>query len=262
MSVSPQPASSHVYLYCIVPVAPFKDGTPPIRAAAIGTLTETVRIVPYDDLAAVVSDAPAAQYDVSRRNMLAHQLVIEEVMRRTVVLPVRFSTVAKSDQAIKEQVLRRKAGEFHQLLRYLRGRTESGLKVFWEREPLFRSLVAEHSELRALRDSIAGRSVEETHYERIQIGQLTDEAIRQQRQIDADLILDALSPLAVEMRLNKTLTDMMVLNAAFLVETAREEPFEAKLRELDGTHAGVMSFKYVGPVPPYNFVNISVHWEE
>ena len=173
-----------------------------------------------------------------------------------------LSTVARNDQAIQEQLLRRKSDEFHQLLQYLQGRVEVGLKVFWERERLFTSLVAEHSRLRALRDRIAGMSPEESHYDRIQIGQLTEEAVGARRERDADRILEALSPLAVETRVNKTLTDMMVLNAAFLVETAREAAFDAALRDLDAASSGVMSFKYVGPVPPYNFVNISVRWEE
>jgi len=54
----------------------------------------------------------------------------------------------------------------------------------------------------------------------------------------------------------------MVLNAAFLVDEARQVEFDAAVERLDQEMGKRLIFKYVGPVPPYNFVNIVVTWED
>jgi len=54
----------------------------------------------------------------------------------------------------------------------------------------------------------------------------------------------------------------MVLNAAFLVKEARQADFDEAVKWLDEEMGKRIIFKYVGPVPPYNFVNIVVTWED
>ncbi|TAK29833.1 MAG: GvpL/GvpF family gas vesicle protein [Chloroflexota bacterium] len=250
------------YIYCIARAEPFADSAAPILAKSIGGPGYPVYTVRFMDLVAIVSDSPAARYDVGRQNTLAHQRVIEEVMSRSEVLPVRFNTIAKSQQQIQDRLLKRKFGELHYLLRHVRGRAELGLKVFWNRERLFADIASESAQIRALRDTIAGKSPEETHYQRIQLGQLIEETIIRKRDEDADAIVQVLRPLAFETKVNKILTDMMVLNAAFLVAENNGQAFDAKVNELDDTQQGRLILKYVGPLPPYNFVNVVVHWDE
>jgi len=52
----------------------------------------------------------------------------------------------------------------------------------------------------------------------------------------------------------------MVLNGAFLVDAAKESDFDEAVQSLDQDFGDRLMFKYVGPVPPYNFVNIVVNW--
>ncbi|MBI2863120.1 MAG: GvpL/GvpF family gas vesicle protein [Chloroflexi bacterium] len=254
-------SDSSIYVYCIVKSEPFCDGAPGLRAGPIGGAADGVYAIHYMDLAAIVSNSSASRYDVSRRNMMAHQLVIEEAMARSDVLPVRFGTLAKSTEQIEERLLKRKFGEFHFLLQYVGGRVELGLKVFWDRTRLFRE-IAEEDRIRSLRDSIAGKSPEETHYQRIQLGQMTEEAIIRRRDQEAEALMDELRPLAVETKVNKILTDMMVLNASFLVDRSGEPALDVKVNALSEAQAGRLTLKYAGPLPPYNFVNVVVHWED
>ncbi|WP_237409729.1 GvpL/GvpF family gas vesicle protein [Chlorobium phaeovibrioides] len=76
---------------------------------------------------------------------------------------------------------------------------------------------------------------------------------------DKDAVLDALSPIAEEVKVNDSYGSMMVLNAAFLIRTAREEEFDRAVNALDDRYHDMMTFKYVGTLPPYNFVNISIN---
>ncbi len=255
-----QPSSTGTYVYCVGYARALAEGNPPFATPGIGG--NVVRTVEYADLAAVVSDSAQLRYDVSRENLGAHQHVLEEAMARADVLPVAFATVAAGDEEVQEKLLKRELDELHRNLDYIRGRVELGLRVLWNREQLFAEIVAENDEIRALRDSLAGQSPDTMYYERIQLGQLTEAAINHKRDAEAEAILDALQPLAVETRLNRNLADMMILNAAFLVDKAQIQAFDAAVQSLDEAHAGRLIFRYVGPLPPYSFVQVSVRWED
>jgi len=54
----------------------------------------------------------------------------------------------------------------------------------------------------------------------------------------------------------------MILNASFLVDRGQIEAFDAEVQQLGELHADRLIFQYVGPLPPYSFVNISVSWED
>src|SRR5207248_912419 len=110
--------------------------------------------------------------------------------------------------------------------------------------------------------SLAGQAPEATHYERIQLGELTAAAIQRKSEAEAASLLEALEPLAAETRVNENQADMMLLNAAFLVDKARIPAFDARVQALGEAQTGRQIFQYVGPLPPYNFVDVRMHWED
>jgi hypothetical protein len=223
---------------------------------------DKVRVVTYDDLAAVVSDAPQDDCDVTRENLLAHQRVITQAMTRSEVLPVSFGTVAESDQQVQEQLLQGAADDLHQALEEVQGCIELDLKVLWNEERLYSEIMAENEDIRVLRDSLAGQPPEATQYERIQLGERVAAAIQRKSEAEAASLLDALEPLAVETRVNDNQTDMMLLNAAFLVDKSQEQAFDATVQALGEGQVGRQIFQYLGPLPPYNFVDLRLQWEE
>ena len=253
------------YLYGII-LCPESDHNPAempqFTTLGIGERGDPVYTIHFMDLAAVVSNSPIMEYDSSRRNMMAHTLVQEEVMRSFTMLPVRFSTMAPGAEAVKEKLLKRRFGEFHGLLQQREGRVELGLKAFWYEEVILQETVDQNPQIRRLRDSLMGRRPEETYYERIRLGEMIENDMGRKRDEDAERILTPLRPLVVETRVNKTITDRMVLNAAFLVEERRQGEFDEAVKKLDEGMGKRFIFKYVGPVPPYNFVNIVVAWED
>ena len=54
--------------------------------------------------------------------------------------------------------------------------------------------------------------------------------------------------------------DKMIMNAAFLVHRDKEEDFDLRIKEI-ASHYEKLTFKYTGPWPPYNFVNIRLKLE-
>ena len=256
------PPHTGTYIYGIAHAQPLeKNGSSLFATPGIGG-HDKVRIVTYDDLAAVVSDAPRDEYAITRENLLAHQRVITQAMTRSDVLPVAFGTVAASDRQVQEQLLRGAADELHRALEEVQGCIELDLKVLWNEERLFAEIMAENDDIRALRDSLAGQPAEATQYERIRLGELVAAALQRKSEAEAAALLDALKPLAVETRVNKNLGDMLLLNAAFLVDKSQEQAFDAKVQALGEAQAGRQIFQYVGPLPPYNFVDLRLQWEE
>ena len=246
------------YMYCIIRCPEPRQ----FATRGIGERGDIVHTVHFEDLAAVVSDSPVAEYERNRRNMMAHTLVLEEVLQRWEMLPVRFGTVAPHAEAIQEKVLKRRFGEFHGLLQEMASRIELGLKAFWYEQTIFQEIVAENAGIRGLRDALAGRPPEASYYQRMQLGEMVEQAMWTKREQDAERILSALRPLAYRIRDGKVITDRMVLTVAFLVDRARQETFDDAVRKLDQEMGGRLTFRYVGPVPPYNFVSITVSWQD
>ena len=101
-STSSRPAT---YVYGVALAEPLQDGHPPLGVPGIGGRGDPVRTIVVRDLAAVVSDVPGLRIDLKRENLLDHQRVLEEVLRRSDVLPFSFGTVADSDDEIREVLL-------------------------------------------------------------------------------------------------------------------------------------------------------------
>jgi len=54
----------------------------------------------------------------------------------------------------------------------------------------------------------------------------------------------------------------LILNAAFLVDRKAEKPFDEKVKDISRQYEDLLTFKYTGPWPPYNFVTIKLKLEK
>ncbi|MFA4853563.1 MAG: GvpL/GvpF family gas vesicle protein, partial [Bacteroidales bacterium] len=87
-------------------------------------------------------------------------------------------------------------------------------------------------------------------------------ALRKENLSFHDIILNALSPLAEEVKINDKYGERMIMNAAFLIKNEKEPEFDKAINELDNQYSNLMSFKYVGTLPPYNFVNLVINTKD
>src|SRR6516165_955717 len=245
------------YLYAVIACTEPREFT----ARGIGERGDVVHTVNYRRLAAVVSNSPNVEYESSRRNMMAHTLVLEEVMEQFDLLPVRFGTIAPAAGSVEPRLLAPRYQEFTELLEQMRGRIEVGLKAFWYEGAAVAEVVRENETIRRMRDALNGRSPTETYYERIRLGEEVEHALAQKRTRDEETILARIRPLVHKTRTNKIVSDRMVVNAAFLVDRQNGLQLDDAVRRLSDEFNDRLMFKYFGPVPPYNFVNIVVNWE-
>jgi hypothetical protein len=247
-------ADSGKYVYCII------QTTESLRFGPIGIGSEPadVHTVGYKDIAAVVSDTPLEVYDPTRENVLAHERVNEVVMRDFTVLPMSFSTVFKTSQDIVE-LLRTAYDAFRDVLVKMRDKVEFGVKVLWEPEIVIREIEKDDENLRLLRQEISSQRGS-TYFARMQYGRLVDSLLQQRSEQLVSDIFNTLGSVSVASRANKPIGEKMILNAAFLVARDSEAGFDAKVKEIDARYEN-LKFKYTGPWPPYNFVNIRLKLE-
>ena len=224
----------------------------------MGDEESQVYTINHSDIAAVVSDSETIWFDSSRRNMLVHTQVTERVMEQHTVLPVRFGSVMPDAEAVKNELLRDRYNELDELLKQMDNRVEMGLKSFWYEEKLFKEILDENDTIRKLRDSLMGRSAEESYRDRMRLGEMIELSMDKKRALESEELLDSLRPLASDIHLQDIIVDRMVLNAAFLIQRDLEPQFDAAIQRLDADHSDRMLFKYVGPAPPYNFVNLTI----
>jgi len=253
------------YIYCIAQAKDKRN----FGSIGIGKRGDEVYTLTYQNLAAIISHSPITQYAISRENTLTHQRVMEEVMKYYPILPVKFGTVAQTknglspEENIKEKVLKGRYQELQALLEQIDGKVELGVKVLWTNmKVIFGEIVEENPEIRRLRNHIAKRRGSQARDRKIQLGEMVRSALENKKIRERKTILGALKKLSVDHRINRVFGDQMVLNAAFLVEAARKEKdFDAAVNQLSTRDQGRTKFKYVGPTPPCNFVELTISWE-
>ena len=134
---------SRVYLYAIVPAA--ERGQ--FDVAGVWPSEPQVRVIRGGALAAVVGAAPPVDFRALSREdavhyLLAHQRVVECVMRTSAALPVKFGTIL-SDEAAVAGMLVRGATRLESSLAEISQHVQVELIVSWNIDDVLREVSGE-----------------------------------------------------------------------------------------------------------------------
>jgi hypothetical protein len=237
-----------------------------------GVATEPVRTVEAGGLVAVVGAVDLTDFgeEALRRNLedltwleataRRHHAVIDAVARSGAVAPLRLATVYRDDQRVAAMLAERRA-DFTAALSRVRGRTEWGVKIF------ARSGAGPGAE--PGEDSTGGGSGEGGGTGRPGTAYLLRRKARlsAQREAQRETVNQAEEVHAVLTGLveaahrhppqNPQLSGeraQMVLNAAYLVDAARDDAFATAVSDLGGRHPD-LRVDLTGPWPPYSFAD-------
>src|SRR5512146_2690667 len=216
--VPPEPASAEGgrYVYGIIGAKqPLSFGK-----MGIGGTGAPVYTVNFQDIAAVVSKTSVYIFDPTRENALAHEHVIETVMKTHTIIPMSFGTVFRTDDDIRE-VLRSIYVSLKDVLKQMEGKLEFGLKVNWDRDRIIEQLKDADEEIRQFHQEITRKHLQSTYFARMQLGRMIDKALSERSAQYVRDIYEALRNVCVASRDNKPIGDKMIMNAAFLVERDR-----------------------------------------
>src|SRR5581483_5169872 len=226
----------------------------------MGGAGDMVYTVHYQDISAVVSQTSVYIFDPTRENALAHEHVIETVMKNYTIIPMSFGTVFRTDNDIRE-VLKSIYSSLKDVLNQMAGKLEFGLKVNWERDRIIEELKQDDEEIRQFHQEITRKHLQSTYLARMQLGRMIDKAMSERAAQYVRDIYESLRGCCVASRDNKPIGEKMIMNAAFLVEREHEADFDAAVNRIAKKYGNRLNFKYTGPWPPYNFVNIRLKLE-
>ena len=226
----------------------------------MGKRADRVYGICYNGITAIVSNSPIIIYEARRVNMITHEKVLEEIMKNFTVLPVRFSTISEhnDDEGIL-RIIEKDFAKFDEMLIKMDGKKELGLKILAQETAIYEDIVEKYDNIKNLRDKLINLPADKTHYQRMKIGEMVAEALKKETENYKNIILEVLTPLTDDIKINDNYGEMMILNAAFLIKNSAEPAFDKAVNDLDEKFGRFMTFKYVGTLPPYNFVNLVIN---
>jgi len=234
-----------IYIYGII------DCSDQMAESIYGLGGTGVYNIPYCDIGAIVSEVNQRVQDVTEDAVLEHEAVVERLVDKYTVLPVRFLTIVDGRIDVLS-LMRRYYRDFKDNLERLRNKREFGIKVIWPadkiKENITNAFEKTKQSMSASDDSPKSRFIKEK-YEKYKIDKEFDE--KASRFINAmDLFL---SKFAAEKKLEKLKTDNLLMDAVYLVEKAKESGFREAFEHIKSAHPG-LKYLLSGPWPPYNFV--------
>ena len=233
--------------------------------------------VVYEGVAALVSATALDKLEISRGNAIAHQRVMEAAMQRgQTVLPVRFNTIAQAKagqtarQRIIDHVLVGRREEIHRLIATMKPLVEMGVKGLWtDMEAVFRDIVSASPEIQSCRKKLLGGLFNRTSgrghasvTSQIKLGEMVKKALEARKLQTQGALLERLKPLAVDFRVNKTFGDPMFANLAILIDKSRQDEVADVLSAFEARQTCPSKLRYVGPLPPCNFLELVITWED
>jgi hypothetical protein len=186
--------------------------------------------------------------EATRRNLLAHADVVEQLHETGVVLPARFGHVLESREEALELL---GLPEIEQLLERHERTSELTLKGTYEE-----SVLAEiGAELQPLREAYR---VEPSFEVGIALGEAVGEGLTERRARDAALVLKRLDPLILEVVTSEPVGELGAFNFALLVDRDDVDGVGKAIEELTDRLSPPLHFRLVGPLPPYSFVRLAL----
>lgn len=215
----------------------------------VGEPAGTLRTVKSDSLSAVVSDAPG-DLRAKRRDLAAHQAVLEQLMADGATLPMRFGLVGPDDGSV-ESVLEESEEVYTARLSELDGCLEYNLKAAREEDDLLREIIAGSEEIQRLRETT--RDNPAAQEEKVRLGELVSSEVQSRQDAEARDLAERLKPGARNHSVGEP-TQSHFLNASFLVRREDAAAFTESVHREAERLGDAYSLNLNGPLPPYSFV--------
>ena len=211
---------SSIYIYGIV------DGrvNKMLNAECIGNSNQ-VYCVPFKDITAVVSNTPFIEYDPTEENTLAHEKVIQVVLKENLTIaPMRFCTILKTRNDLIK-LMHSAYLPFKRNILKIRNKLEFDVKVFLDVEKLMAEVNNDN------------------------------ELIEKSREIATELN-NRLKQMAEDTVLEEQITEDMIMSASFLIHKEKIKGFYEEIKNFDEQFTDKLKIRISGPTAPYNFVDM------
>jgi hypothetical protein len=223
-----------------------------INAAALETVC-------YKDLAAVISTIDATRFELDasindtsaedqlKADLLKYQQVNAFLLAQSGkggMLPLKFGFTASDKQEVGA-VLERAYIQLRTHLDQLKGTVELVVQASWDMLKVIQDIARDHPEFIST--------------DPVETGKRLFEATEARSKNIVNAIHQQLSPLARNFSEGPHKAEGMILNRSYLVEMTQESLFDGAMNDLGNQYEADLSFRYIGPLPAYSFVNIELN---
>lgn len=230
------------------------DTSVTIPADRTGRSKRPLRHIDGDGLRVLVSDVDADSR-VLREDLMAHAHTLEAVATLGTVLPMQFGVEMPDDDTVRHELIESRGDEIRPLLERFDGLLQLTVSVDLIEPEALREVLRRDQDLVALRDHVQRASPQERHSAEVRLGEAIAAALDALRAGVGDGVVDRLAPTARAVSLGEVRGALQAAEVFLLVERDRQSEVDATVTTLREDLAPLASLRYVGPQPPYAFLD-------
>ena len=209
-----------------------------------------VRRIEDDTLAVLVSDVDD-DARVLREDLLVHAHLLEAVVAETTVIPTRFGVLVPDDDTVRREFLVHQRDHLLALLKSFEGCVQVTVHASYDEDAALREVLRRDPELAAMRESTDAADTAA----QVRLGEAVGNALASLREDAANMVIEQLRPCALATSINDVRGEYDVVSLALLVRRGDRDRVDAAVGDLNREVTGQMSVRYVGPQPPYAFLD-------
>lgn len=223
-----------------------------------GLFEENIIIKDFEKIQLIMSLYPEKQ-DIpvlnSRQNMVTHQKVIEYFFEQNTIIPTQFGTLMTEKEV--SIFLENNVKNLNKILADFQGKGEMVLKGFWKDMPsIFKNIAENTPKITQYKQKIQDGNIKASQNNLIEIGQMVEEELLNQKQKIEDFFYQKLSKITHKIIKNQLLNESMCINMAFLIDRKNENIFDEKIQKLTDEFDNEIKFQFFALAAPVHFIQI------
>ena len=240
------------------------DGKNPLFFVAFKDIFGAVSIVPLSEFGEKALEENIKNSHWLEKKALIHEDIIEQIMKNSTVIPMRFCTIYQNEVRVRE-VLEEQYEKFYNALDFLVNKQEWSVKVFLDQAILAREISKVNDKVHKMEKELKTCTAGKGFFLKKKLDNLIKDEVEAASFIYTDKCYHRLERFAERSSLNKLLgkevtgsDKEMVLNSVYLVAGDKVEEFKQEAGLLKEEYCALgLALAVSGPWPTYNFC-----WEE
>ncbi len=229
----------------------------PVRCLPIGDFGALIRDVTMDEFGEDALKERLKDPEWLEQHIWQHARVLEAAMRFGTVIPMKFLTIFRTEERLRESLLALDE-TLRELRAKLQGKEEWGVKAFCDPQCIQAAVEAQYDRVKQLKAQLVGKPSGTAYLIRKQLEELVRRESGLRLVVHLDSISCRLSSVAHETKFNPATQELtnrqMVLNAALLVSKTSVDSLANEVNALRQEYLPRgFEFELVGPFPPYSF---------
>ncbi len=247
-----------IYLYGVVPGG-VSEGWNPGMEAKVGDQEAPIELFTQDGIGFLYSEVDlGSKLRATRKNVQRHSETLGDLLEKVETLaPVSFGAILDDLDSVKK-LINENREDLENTLEKISGKVEYGVKAYWDPEEVARKVGENDKEIQKLKKKVQSGKAGNQYEATVEVGELIDEKIKEKKEELRDSILEHLTPVSQEWVENDLFDERMATNLAFLLDRKSQDNFDSAMQDLGKDHPGYLTFKYNGPWPPFNFVEMEL----